>query len=260
MHSDQDAPNLSVVLITLNEEHRIVSCIQSLPRGSEIVVLDSGSTDRTVELARSHGARVEKRVFTNYAEQKNAAMALATRPWVLLLDADEVLSSELRADVAQVTKAKASGAGGYTVDRRLVFMGREMRFGKTSDSPVRLCPRGDGQFESAIHERLVVKGGIAGQLKGTLLHYSYDDLTDYFERFNSYTSKIAENHQRSGRKMPPLVAHVLRPWIEFMSRYFLRLGFLDGYPGYTYALLSALYTYAKYAKLKERQEAGPATI
>lgn len=256
MQADQDAPNLSVVLITLNEENRITACLQSLPRGSEVVVLDSGSSDRTVELARSLGARVEQRAFTNYAEQKNAAMALATRPWVLSLDADEVIGADLRADLARVTANRSTPATGYSVDRRLVFMGRELRFGKTSDSPVRLCRRGEGRFESAIHERLIVKGPVE-RLQGRLLHYSYDDLTDYFDRFNSYTSRIAENHDRNRRNMPPLIAHVLRPWAEFVSRYILRLGFLDGYPGYTYALLSAMYTYVKYAKLKERQSGAP---
>lgn len=254
MNDLQDAKNLSVVLITLNEEKRIVACIQSLPRGSELVVLDSGSTDQTVALAKSLGARVETRAFTNHCEQKNAAIALATRPWILSIDADEVMTDELRGEVVRVTNDLATLEAGFHITRRLVFMGRLMRFGKTSDAPLRLFVRGRGHFESAIHEKVVVTTGKVGACKGTLLHYSYDDLTDYFRRFNSYTSSVAENHDAKGKAMPPLLAHVLRPWVEFVTRYILRLGFLDGYPGYTYALLSSLYTYVKYAKLKERQE------
>ena len=255
MEEPQDATNLSVVLITLNEEARIATCLQSLPRGSEVVVLDSGSSDRTVEVARSLGARVEQRSFTNYADQKNAAVALATRPWVFSVDADEVLTPELKASLLEVTRRVEGGPSGYRISRHLHFMGRRLRFGKTSDAPLRLFRRGEGRFESDIHERLMLSGSsrAVGSLPGVLVHYSYDDLSDYFERFNLYTSRIAENHDRQRKRMPPLLAHVMRPWAEFISRYFLRLGFLDGYPGYTYALLSAVYTFVKYAKLKERR-------
>jgi len=251
-----EAPHLSVVLITLNEEKRLELCLRSLPRGAEVVVLDSGSTDATVALARRNGARVESRAFTNYSEQKNAAIALATRPWVLSLDADEALGPRLSAEIARVTTSQESGVAGFRLRRRLVFMGRHLRFGKTSDAPLRLFRRGQGRFESAIHEKLVLADTASvGRLGGELLHYSYEDLSDYFSRFNLYTTRVAENHQREGRAMPVGLLHVLRPWTEFLTRYVLRLGFLDGYPGYTYALLSSLYTYVKYAKLKELEDA-----
>lgn len=244
------ADKLSVVVITLNEEKRIKQCLQSLPRGSEVCVLDSGSTDATVALAKSLGARVESRAFTDYAEQKNAAVAMATRPWVLSIDADEVLTPPLAHAVVQAT-AKDGPEAGYRVPRRLIFMGRKLRFGKSSDAPLRLFRKDKGRFEAAIHEQVVLKDGATGTLRGELLHHSYDDLTDYFRRFNAYTSRIAENHQRLGHSMPFLPFHVLRPWTEFFTRYFFRLGFLDGYAGYTYALVSSIYTYVKYAKLKE---------
>jgi len=250
MADQNDASQLSVVLITLDEEKRLPACLRSLPRGSEVVVLDSGSKDRTAALAREAGARVETRAFTDYADQKNAALALATRPWVLSLDADEVLSPELRDSILAAIKSP-NGTAGFRVHRRLHFMGRQLRYGKASDHPVRLIARGKGRFSSAIHERLEVDGPLA-DLPGELAHYSYDDLSDYFTRFNNYTTRIAENHFRQGKAMPPGPLHVLRPWSEFVVRYFLRLGFLDGYPGYTYALLSSFYTYVKYAKLRER--------
>ena len=114
---------------------------------------------------------------------------------------------------------------------------------------------GDAAFalDGAIHEGVKLASGGPALLKGIkLYHYSYADLSDYFKRFNRYTSAIAENHRDHGRRVP-ILSHVVRPWIEFISRYFLRLGFLDGYPGYTYALVSSLYAYIKYAKLKEIQ-------
>ncbi len=246
------APQLSVVLITLNEEARLANCLESLPSDCEIIVLDSSSTDRTVAIAREYGARVEARDFDDFAAQKNAAVALATRPWVLSLDADEVLSPELQSAIARITAGQGGNAAAYRLTRRLVFQGRRLRFGKAVDHPIRLFSRGSGQFVSAIHERLEISGPIAN-LPGELLHYSYADLTDYFSRFNRYTSRVAENHFNKGHPMPFCVKHWLRPWTEFLYRYVFRLGFLDGYPGYTYALVSSLYTYVKYAKLRELQ-------
>lgn len=242
---------LSVVVITLNEERRLRACLQSLPKGADVVVLDSGSTDGTARIAAECGARFATRPFTNHGEQKNHALSLATRAWIFSLDADEVLDEPLRRSLEAVAR-RTDGPAAYRVRRRLVFLGRRMRFGKTTDRPVRLFKNGSGRFESDIHEHFVLADGSAmGQLDGELAHYSYDDLSDYFARFNSYTTLIAKNHQRKGRRRPWLVALTLRPWSEFVGRYFLRLGFLDGYPGYAYALLSSLYTFVKYAKLRE---------
>jgi glycosyltransferase involved in cell wall biosynthesis len=251
MIENSSGSNLSVVIITLNEEARIAACLDSLPADAEIIILDSGSTDRTVAIAQDKGARVEFRAFTNYGEQKNAAISLASRPWILSLDADETLTPELRVSIASVTQGDSDAFVGYRLSRKLLFMGRKLRFGKSSDRPLRLFKRGHGQFRSAIHESLDLGSAPIGHLSGELLHYSYADLSDYFTRFNVYTSRIAENHSLRGKPQPPLLLHVLRPWVEFFSRYVLRLGFLDGYPGYTYALISSMYTYVKYAKLRE---------
>lgn len=251
------ARNLSVVIISLNEEARLGACLDSLPPGAEIVVLDSGSTDGTVALARAQGARVETRAFTNYGDQKNAAILLATRPWILSVDADEVLSRDLCLEIVDVTEGPSRRFAGYRVRRKLVFMGRKLRFGKSSDRPLRLFQRGQGHFQSAIHEHLDLGQRKVGELRGELLHYSYADLTDYFHRFNIYTSRIAENHAHTRPLKPPFLAHVARPWVEFVMRYFIRLGFLDGYPGYTYALISSLYAFVKYAKGREHSYRDP---
>ncbi len=213
--------------------------------------MDSESQDRTAAIALSLGARVEQRAFSNFAEQKNAALGFATRSWVLAVDADEELSPELRERVLGLISAPTADA--YQLDRRLVFMGRRMRFGKTRDRPLRLFRRGLGRYEGAIHEELRIPSGKIQFLKGPVLwHHSYRDLSDYFQRFNRYTTAIAEQHAQQG-KSQSLLSHVLRPWMEFIGRYILRLGFLDGYPGYTYALISSLYAYVKYAKLREQR-------
>lgn len=242
---------LSVVIITLNEEKRLETCLRSLPRGSEIIILDSGSTDQTAQIASKYHALFRHHDFVNYADQKNKAISLATRPWVLSLDADEVLSENLREEIAQVVTRPPGEVKGFQIKRRLVFMNRRLRFGKTTDWPMRLFLKEEASFSSAIHEKAVLKSGRVGSLRAPMDHYSYDNLEDYFKRFNSYTNLIAANHLNKGKEQFSIVAHVLRPWFEFVNRYVFRGGFLDGYQGYTYALLSSVYTFVKYAKLRE---------
>lgn len=237
---------LSVVIITLNEQENLSRCLASIPKGTEIVVLDSGSKDATIEIAKKFEASVHSRSFDNFAAQKNAAIDLATRDWVLSLDADEVLTDELIASLESVDDKFAA----YKIRRELVFMQKRMKFGKTTDYPIRLFKKGRARFESRIHEKLEVSG-LVGKIEAPLLHYSYADIEDYFKRFNRYTGLIAENHLNTGKNAPNLVAHVMRPWFEFINRYVFRLGFLDGYPGYCYALFSSFYAFVKYAKLSE---------
>jgi glycosyltransferase involved in cell wall biosynthesis len=239
------------VIITFNEAVNIERCLTSLPNGAEVIILDSGSEDETVAVARKHGARVFSKPFSNHGAQKNAAIAMATRSWVMSIDADEVVSGELKDSILAVIKEPSRRNVAYRIPRRLHFLGKKMRFGKTRDKPIRLFGKDMGEFVGEIHEQLVVKEGVdVATLTGELTHWSYESISDYFERFNSYTSKIALDHQRRGRNLPRIL-HLMRPWFEFLDRYFIRLGFLDGYAGYSYALYSALYTFVKYAKLKE---------
>lgn len=256
----EEALNLSIVIITYNEEHNLTRCLASLPVGSEIIVVDSGSQDNTVAIAKEFKARVFERAFTDFAEQRNFGLSQASRHWILSIDADEVLSSDLKEWVvstcSQNTVYQQQAAIAYRLRRGLIFMGRKMRWGKTQDAPIRLFQRGKAKFEGSIHEKLNVKPE-AVQLapKGRIWHYSYKDLSDYFNRFNRYTSAIAERQIKAGYQ-PSMLSHVLRPWFEFIVRYFFRLGFLDGYPGYTYALNSSLYAYIKYAKVVEARLVG----
>lgn len=242
--------DLSVIIITLNEEQNIGPCLASLPKGAEVVVLDSGSSDRTAEIAAAAGANVHQRTFTNYSEQKNAALDLATRRWVLSIDADERLSSDLCDAIVRAIQSDADV--GFHLRRRLVFGGRVLKFGKSTDWPVRLFLRGKARFQNAIHEELIFGEGnrIGWLTTGELLHYSYKDLTDYFAKFNRYTSAIATQQRARGRKHNRFLIS-LRPLLEFFSRYVLRLGFLDGYEGYTYALISSTYVFVKLAKQLE---------
>ena len=243
-------PLLSVVIITCNEEDNIEACIGSVPQPAEVIVLDSYSTDQTVALAKAAGARVCQRAFDNFAAQKNYALGLALGVWILSIDADEIISPQLRNQIRRVCSLKYQPYMAYRTERRLIFAGKRLRFGKTRDYPLRLVLNGHGYFRNSIHEKLVVSGPVGG-LDGCLDHYSYKSLSDYFVRFNRYTSEVSENHWRQGRRAKIRAAFLLRPWFEFLNRYFFCLGFLDGYPGYCYALLSSLYAFVKYAKLVE---------
>ncbi len=245
--------DLSVVIITYNEEANIGRCLLSVPKKAEVIIVDSGSTDRTCEIAESFGARIFRRDFTSFSEQKNIACSHATRTWILSLDADEALDPNLQGEIRAICNEPdiPQTISGFRLKRRLVFMGRVMRYGKTTDFPVRLFRRGSCRFEGTVHERLTIsKHNTARLKKGCLFHYSYKDLTDYFNRFNRYTSAIAQDHWRENKKVK-MVTHIFRPWFEFVFRYFILLGFLDGYAGYTYALISSLYAYIKYSKLYE---------
>jgi glycosyltransferase involved in cell wall biosynthesis len=251
---EQARLDLSVVIITFNEQDNISRCIGSLPQGAEVIVLDSHSTDQTTEIALSLGAKVYQNRFETYSKQKNLACSYATRSWILSIDADEQLDEGLRRSLEQIHVEGAvhePGLLAYRVKRKLVFMGKVMSHGRSTDYPIRLFKKGSCSFVGAIHERLDVPAAQIGKWRaGTLYHYSYKDLTDYFNRFNKYTTSIAMEHFIAGKSFR-LAAHLLRPWFEFFYRYVIRLGFLDGYAGYTYALVSSLYTYMKYAKLYE---------
>lgn len=244
--------DLSIIIITYNEEHALPRCLRSLATlAAEVIVVDSHSSDRTCALARDYGARVSVSAFVDYADQKNKALRQATRSWVLNVDADEELNAELahwlRENFAK--PAFPPQLAGFRIECQLVFMGRRLRFGKTSDHCLRLFRREQAYFRGAVHERVVVTGTVVKLKHGAFYHHSYRDHHDYYTKFNRYTSMFAQQHRRQPRRLPTLF--VLHPLTRFCYLYVIRGGFLDGYPGYCMALFSALYSFVKYAKLKE---------
>lgn len=241
--------DLSVAIITLNEQDNLTRCLASIPKGVDIVVVDSGSQDATVDIAKSFGAKVYDRAFDNFSNQKNFAIEKCKRKWILSIDADEKLDDRLQKYFTDQFEPQIGCC--YKINRSLVFNHQLLRFGKTSDAPIRLFPN-TARFKNAIHESIEVDTFNLAKLPGSLIHYSYKSHSDYFKRFNSYTSKIADNHFKNRKKAPTAFLHTFRPFFEFFSRFILRLGFLDGKNGFTYALYSSLYTYVKYEKLIEK--------
>ena len=257
LNSEAAFADLSLVIITLNEAENLPALLESVPKNVEIIILDSGSTDHTCQIATSYSARVEHRAFDNFASQKNYAMSLASRPWTLCLDADEVPDAELWCAVAGALMTP-SPADAYRFTRRLVFLGKQMRFGRTQDHVVRLFRSHTASYQNEIHETLVLpKGATIRHVDGILWHRSYKNLDDYFSKFNRYTSMMAALRWKNGKSRPNALVMAARFPADFIIRYFFKLGFLDGWPGFLWASLSSFYSLIKYAKLKEIADKVP---
>lgn len=246
---------LSVCIITHNEEVNIGRTLDGVKGiADEMIVVDSGSTDKTVELARARGAKVFVEEWRGFSKQKNAAMAKASGDWILSLDADEEVSPELAASIQALLKSgKATPeCDAYMVGRKNFYLNRWLkRSGYYPDRKLRLARRGMGQFEDrAVHESLQSAGKI-GRLEGDLIHHAYATLESFIEHANRYSS-LAGEMAASQREVGFRIANiVLRPLGAFLYRYFFRLGFLDGREGLLVHLNHAAYVSWKYAKAWE---------
>jgi len=242
-------PDISTVVITHNEEPNLERCLNSVrPLSREIVVVDSGSEDRTREIASRFTDRVIVQEWLGFGRQKQFALEQARSPWVLSIDADEEVSPELAAEISRLDFAR----DGYTLPRRVWYMGRWIRHGVWNPDPVlRLFRRERGRFTpEPVHESLVVEGA-TGRLAGPLNHYSYRDLSHHVAKMNLMTSLAAERMFERGRRAG-WARIALQPTMEFLRSYVLKAGFLDGVPGLVVATLHGHYTFLKYAKLRER--------
>jgi glycosyltransferase involved in cell wall biosynthesis len=253
-----EEPRLSVTLIARDEEDRLPGALASVTFADErIVVVDAASTDQTEEIARRAGARVLVRPFDGFGRQKNAAAALATNRWILSIDADEIVSPKLALEIRACLASAASETSppaAFRVPIRLEFLGRELLFGRdTVVRPARLYDRLRARFsDDPVHEKILSTGPVES-LEESVLHRSYRDLAHYLEKLDRYTTLAAEAKWAAGKGGRGfLPARVL--W-ELFDRAVLRLGFLDGSAGLTFAALSSSNTLLKYLKLRELEEA-----
>ena len=255
--SVEERSRLSVTIIARDEEDRLPDALASVAFADEVVVVvDRASTDRTEELARDFGARVFVRPFEGFGDQKNAAQEAARGPWILSLDADEIVSPQLAVEIrARLLELAREGEGppgvvAFRIPILLEFLGRPLRFGRgTMVRPVRLYHKSRARFSlEPIHERVLVRGEVDA-FNESILHHSYRDLTHYLEKLDLYTTLAAESKRSAGRSRQRLLP--LRVAWEFVDRAFLRLAVLDGAPGLTFAVLSASNTLLKYLKLAE---------
>lgn len=247
---------LSVVVITFNEEANIGRLLDSVRLADERIVLDCGSSDRTVEIARSHGARVCVEPWKGYSAQKNSAIAKASGDWVLSLDADEAVEPELIEEIRYVLDHNPP-VNGYYIPRKNYFMGCWIRHGGFyPDRKLRLFRRGTGQFgERPVHEVVHVSGPTA-HLTHALVHNAYPTLEGYIASMNRYSSLGAEIVVAKGKGGFSLLNVVVNPVATFFYNYFLRLGLLDGREGLLLHLYHSVYVSWKYAKAWELAHAN----
>ena len=239
---------LSVIIITKNESHAIAECLQSVAWAEEIIVVDSGSTDDTVNISSQLGAKVTTtKDWPGFGEQKNRALAIATQPWVLSLDADERVTPELQAEIKKVISNNVDAS--YKMPRKSSYCGQFIEHsGWSPDYVTRLFKRGFAEFsDDLVHERLIPQHPTQA-LKNPLLHLSYNNLEEVIDKINRYSTAGAEMSFNQGKSagLTSAVAHGI--W-AFMRTYLLRLGFLDGKMGFILAVSNAETTYYRYLKL-----------
>jgi glycosyltransferase involved in cell wall biosynthesis len=245
-------PGLSVIIITKNESDNIRSCLESVAWADEIIVVDSGSTDGTVEICREFTPHVYTQDWPGFGRQKNRALDFATKDWVLSLDADERITPELRTQIeAAISEAKYDG---LYLPRLSQFCGRFIRHsGWYPDYVLRLFRRGAGKFSDDLVHETVLLNGKAGKLGSPLLHFSYWNINDVERKVEQYGAAAARQMYDKGRTATPLDAPLRAGW-AFVRTYMLRLGFLDGAAGYGIARMNARTTWRKYARLRELQK------
>jgi glycosyltransferase involved in cell wall biosynthesis len=239
---------LSACLITLNEEHNLPRVLASLKGiADEIVVVDSGSVDRTAAIAREHGAAFFERAWTNYSEQKNFATASAQNGWILSMDADEELSSALQTSLLDWKKHEPQFSV-YEMARKTWYLGAWVKHsGWYPDFQRRLYRRDAAQFSGIIHESLKFSRK-PGRLAGDLLHYTVRSFAEHEEKVERYATLAAQQMYAAGERSWRSAVWFATPWSWFQN-YFLRGGFLDGYRGALIAQMAARAVRIKYEKL-----------
>ena len=239
--------SLSVILITKNEAANIRACLESVAWANEIIVVDAGSDDGTVEICREMGAQVFVQDWPGFGIQKNRALSYATHDWVFSLDADERVTPELRAEIQSTMHNRHEEA--YEIPRLSSFCGRFIHHsGWHPDYVTRLFKRGTGKFsDDLVHERVIVTG-ITGRLRHSILHETFRDLEELLDKVNRYSTASALMLHRKNRTatLKKAIAHGV--W-AFLRTYILRAGFLDGREGFMLAVSTAEGTYYRYVKL-----------
>jgi len=247
---------LSVVIITYNEEENIGRCLESVKWADEIIIVDNFSTDRTLDIARRYTGQVFQRKWDGYGSQKNHGITKATNNWILAIDADEKVTSELSGEIQALFRSCEPPLAGYELPYKVFFGDRWVRHGGWyPEYHLRLFRKDKGRFkERLVHEGVEVSGQV-GRLHNFVEHYTYRSISDFVQRMDRYSTLSAEAYYEEGRRVG-WVESAFRAWFTFVQMYILKRGFLDGAVGFQLAILYSYYTFVKYAKLRELYYAG----
>ncbi|RAJ13161.1 glycosyltransferase family 2 protein [Olleya aquimaris] len=234
---------LTVIIPTYNEENYLENALRSVRFADQIIVVDSMSTDKTVEIAERYNCKVLSRKFDNFSNQKNHALQYATGEWILFIDADERVPNALKQEI--IAAMNSNKHAGYKLNFPHFYMNRFLY--NHSDNVTRLVKRDNCKFEGLVHEKLIVEGTI-GQLKNPVLHFTYKGLLHYISKKDSYAWFQAEQLLKKGKKATYF--HLaFKPFYRFFSSYILRRGFMDGIPGLAVASINAYGVFSRYVKL-----------
>lgn len=245
-------PSLSVSIISFNEEDNIGRCLSSIHDvASEIVVVDSYSTDNTRAIAERFGARVFTEEWKGHIAQKNSALSKCTGQWILCLDCDEEASPALRESLVQNLRTPSND--GYMINRKTRYLGKWIEHAWYPEWKLRLIKNSTGYWTGYNpHDYLKIDGSV-GKLDGDLLHYSFKDIRDHFSKQIAYASVVADEYLKQGRQASPLQI-IFHPLHGFIKHYFLKGGLFDGMAGFIIATGSFFYTFLKYVFLWEKQK------
>jgi len=241
---------ISVYVLTYNNRRTIERCLQSLTWADELVVVDSLSTDGTLEICKRYTEKVYQRPWSSHRDQYQYAADLTTHEWIMFVDADEEVPLELVQEIRNELDGKNSPFDGYLIYRRTYYLGRWIRYGGWyPDGEIRLYRRDKGRWEGGLHAKVTVDGRV-GVLKNQYLHYTYRDISDQIQTIDRYSKISAEDMAQSGEKFS-LFKLLFHPPFRFVKEYLFKLGFLDGLPGLIIVVSTMFYVFIKYAKLWE---------
>jgi glycosyltransferase involved in cell wall biosynthesis len=243
---------ISAVIITKNEEKILSSCLKAIKWVDEIIVVDSGSTDKTIKIAKKFAAKVYFKNWEGYAAQKNFAISKARSTWILNIDADEVISEDLKYEIIKTIKSETDNTA-FDIPFKNMFYGKCLMHGGLSpDRHIRLFKNKSGKYPLClIHESLEVKGEI-GHLKSHIIHHTKADITTHVNAINTYTN-LEMTNRLEGAYMPTGYTVLIRPVYRFIKYYFFRCGFLDGIQGLVFHVLTALYLFLQEVKILEKK-------
>ena len=244
---------ISVVIVTFNEENRIRPTLESVKWCDEIVIVDSCSTDRTVEICKEYSnCKIYSQPFLGYGLQKKNAVEKASNDWVLSLDADEVMTESLINEIKTILSDSMISHAGFYVPITMVFMNKIFKYGAENKCMhLRLFNKKNGNFDTRnLHEAVQIEGATA-ELKNEILHNSYMDIHHYLQKMNEYTSIYGNEAFKKGKRVGQFTS-IIRFFFEFIRQYFVKFNFLNGYAGFVWSAFSSAYIFVKLTKLYEK--------